>query len=171
MMLSVVIGSAYLFFFALIFVSYVTVKPIVVSNKTRDYFEAFLLKVEQLYTRKPKQAIINIYTVENNLFKNITYKPDDAKILFGAQNTNFMQMSEVGLMLKQVPDSVWLKNQGELTLHNTEILNELKPFEVENKSKFKKLKGPLIIEKISPTTWVKKQNNAPPSTFVYINVA
>jgi len=171
MILSVIIGSAYLFFFALAVVSYITFRPIVVSNKTKNYFEVFLLRGKKLYTSSNKQDALNIYVVENNLLKNITQQPGDAKIMFGAKNTNYMQMAEVGLMLKQVPDSIWLKNLGELTPHNTELLNELKPFEVENNSKFKMLKGPLVIEKINATTWVKKQTTARPSTFVYLNVA
>jgi sporulation delaying protein SdpA len=173
-MLSVILCSAYMFFFALIFVSYLSFSPATTSIKLKKYFQVFSSQGLSFFKSKPNQLTINIYVVENSAFKNIYCKSGDMRIVFGAQSSTYMQMAEVGLMLKQIPDSLWLKNQGELTNNTTQILDELMPFELENKSKFKSLKGPLVIEKIDPKTRIWSPNNAPiktPSAFVYLNVA
>lgn len=173
-MLLIILCSAYMFFFALIFVSYLSFSPATTSNKLKNYVEGFSSQGFDFFKRQPNQLTINIYIVENSMFKNIYCKSSDTKIVFGAQGSAYLQMAEVGLMLKQIPDSLWLKNQGELTNNTTQILDELSPYEVENKAKFKSLKGPLVIEKIDPKTRIWSPNNAPiktPSTFVYLNVA
>jgi antimicrobial peptide system SdpA family protein len=168
---SFIVFSTFFLFFVVVFVSYLPFSPIAFSNKTKSHLQTLLPQGWAFFTRSPKEKTINVYQIKNKSVENINYKSGDIQFLFGAKKNARMQMFEIGTILNQIPDSLWLKNKG--AIKNTNILDTIIPLQIVNRCIFKSVKGLVIIEKIDPLPWAwcnSKNTIKMPSEFVYLNV-
>lgn len=155
----------------IILTSYLPYSPIGISNSTKQHLQTFLPQGWAFFTRSPKEATINIYQIVDDGFVDINYKSGDPRFYFGANKSSRMQMVELGSILNELPDSIWIKNRGHLI--NTKKSDTVDFFKVKHKSGFRSITGRIALEKIEPIPWAWSSGNSVvkmPSAFVYLDI-
>lgn len=160
-----------LWLFITILVAHLPYSPVSVSKKTTKYLQAFVPQGWAFFTRDPKEQQVYMYQVKNSSVENINYRSGDPGFLFGATKTSRMQMFELSILFKEIPDSIWVTSRG--NFENTALLKKINPFNVVNKSLLRSVTGLVVIEKIDPIpwAWIKRVKKVKmPGKFVYLNI-
>lgn len=115
------------------------------------------------FTKSPKDKRLKFFSYTNNSMNEIDLRANASSNLYGLKRNNRKLIYELGILLRKVPDSIWVDIES-IDLPKLE-LNNLIPHEISSKkSKITRIdKGDYIIYYYDPIPWelnkYQKQTN------------